>query len=117
MRLSTIKCHCIDFRGYTLFRSDRDVEIDADSFMMKVRCRIWYPLLWIVSPDCMDIISMDVNDFLHMLLDVCAKSLYGACRTDFPDHCQKKAYLVVPLTDPRGATGSRHRAAVVPVEL
>ncbi len=40
--------------------------------------RIWFPLIWLVSPYWLNLIDIETVDLLHMFLDVVCKSIYGA---------------------------------------
>jgi bacteriorhodopsin len=51
---------------------------------------IWFPLIWIVSPYCLGLISIELLDLLHMFLDVCAKSVYGVVLLWFRWNYDKK---------------------------
>ncbi len=38
---------------------------------------MWYPLLFLLAPTGVGIISSETRDILHVVLDLCAKCLYG----------------------------------------
>jgi bacteriorhodopsin len=44
---------------------------------------IWYPLLYVLSPKITNIITGETQDIIHMILDVCAKSVYGFVSLSF----------------------------------